>query len=272
MPLPQLPLLIEPKQLEPILNQQGLIVIDLTKTTSYQYGHIPGAVYLEYSSILLNQQNTMGLLPSAEHLTELFSGLGIDADTHVVTYDDEGGGKAARLLWTLEAMGHSRYSLLDGGLHAWANEGHPLTEEIPTATTRRFSAAPSADPIADAEYILSKLDDPKCQLVDARSVAEYQGAKRFAEKAGHIPGAINMDWVLAMDQSNNMRLKSRQELGTLLANFCLDQEKETIVYCHTHHRSSLSYIMLKYMGYKNVKGYPGSWSDWGNRSDTPTAQ
>ncbi len=46
-------------------------------------------------------------------------------------------------------------------------------------------------------------------------------------------------------------------------------DKEVIVYCHSHHRSAHSYIVLKSLGYKNIKGYPGSWSDWGNDPELP---
>ncbi|WP_455219340.1 sulfurtransferase [Kaarinaea lacus] len=46
-------------------------------------------------------------------------------------------------------------------------------------------------------------------------------------------------------------------------------EKTTIVYCQTHHRSALTYIALKHLGFSDIKGYPGSWSEWGNSTDTP---
>jgi len=49
-------------------------------------------------------------------------------------------------------------------------------------------------------------------------------------------------------------------------------EKEVIVYCHTHHRSSHTYIMLKHLGYERVRAYAGSWSEWGNRPDAPLGQ
>jgi thiosulfate/3-mercaptopyruvate sulfurtransferase len=45
-----------------------------------------------------------------------------------------------------------------------------------------------------------------------------------------------------------------------------------ITYCQTHHRSSLTWFVLHLLGYERCKGYPGSWSDWGNRHDTPKTQ
>ena len=34
-----------------------------------------------------------------------------------------------------------------------------------------------------------------------------KGIKKFAERAGHIPGAVNFEWTEAMDQGRNLRLK-----------------------------------------------------------------
>ncbi|HKK13309.1 MAG TPA: rhodanese-like domain-containing protein, partial [Gammaproteobacteria bacterium] len=46
-------------------------------------------------------------------------------------------------------------------------------------------------------------------------------------------------------------------------------DREVITYCQTHHRSAHTYIVLRSLGYPRVKGYPGSWSDWGNRPEAP---
>ena len=106
-------------------------------------------------------------------------------------------------------------------------------------------------------------------LLDARTADEYNGVRRFAERGGHIPGAVHFDWVTGMDPTRNMRMHSAERLLEELAKRGITPDKEVITYCHTHHRSSYSYMMLKILGFKQIKGYPGSWSDWGNRQDTP---
>jgi thiosulfate/3-mercaptopyruvate sulfurtransferase len=126
-------------------------------------------------------------------------------------------------------------------------------------------------PIADADYILSRLNTDELALWDARSLNEYRGIARFAQFAGHIPGAANLDWFEIMDRQHNLRLKSAEELKGILTKLGLSPDKEVVVYCQTHHRSSLAWFALKYLGYPRIKGYPGSWSDWGNRTDTPKA-
>jgi thiosulfate/3-mercaptopyruvate sulfurtransferase len=211
----------------------------------------------------------MGLLPDDATLDRIFSATGINSDTHVVACDDEGGGKAARLMWTLECAGHRHMSLLNGGLHAWANEGHPCDDTPVTPVATEFHATFNDSPVADSTYIRDRLDNPETRLLDVRSPAEYNGTRKYAERAGHIPGAVNCEWTGLMDRQHNLRFKPDAELLDMLSALGITPDKEVIVYCQTHHRSAHSYVVLKHLGFNKVKGYPGSWSDWGNNPDLP---
>jgi thiosulfate/3-mercaptopyruvate sulfurtransferase len=264
-----LPLILHPERLESLLDTEDLLIVDLSKESLYQQVHIPGAVHLDYPKIVANQKPVHGLLPDNDYLADLFAQLGIGNDTWVVAYDDEGGGKAGRLLWTLEALGHEKFSLLDGGLSAWINEGYPRDNRPVALNPASFTPNLNPEVIADAEYIIANLDHPQLVLLDARSPEEFSGSKRYAERGGHIPGAVNWDWTEAMDRERNLHLKPEEELLQALAKLGATPDKEAVVYCHTHHRSSYTYIVLKHLGFQRVRGYPGSWSDWGNRQDTP---
>jgi thiosulfate/3-mercaptopyruvate sulfurtransferase len=264
-----LPLIIEPEILESSLAYDNLLIVDLSKADTYRKMHIPGAVHLEYPRILGAEKPGMGLLPDDATLARVLSSIGIDEHTHVVACDDEGGGRASRLLWTLEVAGHSRYSLLNGGLHAWANEGHPLDDAAVTPGAKTFSVRHNNAACADTAYIIEHLGNPDCCLLDVRSPDEFNGVKRFADRAGHIPGAVNMEWTSAMDPGRNLRLKQAHELTDQLAAIGVTPDREVIVYCQTHHRSAHTYIMLKSLGFERVKGYPGSWSVWGNSMELP---
>ncbi len=264
-----LPLLIEPEALRPRLGENGLLVVDLCKDTTYQQLHIPGAIHLPYAQIVASSHPTHGLLPDADQLEQVFSAYGIGNDIRVVAYDDEGGGNASRLLWTLRAMGHTQHALLNGGLHAWANEGHPFNRDQASVQPATFKATPYPSAVAETEHILQRLGSDDLALWDARSVNEYRGISRFSHYPGHIPGAVNLDWLEVMDRQNNMRLKPESDLRDMLTGLGITPDKEVITYCQTHHRSSLTWFVLNYLGYPQARGYPGSWSDWGNRDETP---
>ncbi len=266
---PALPLVVEPEALEPKLGNEEFFVIDLCKPEIYVQSHIPGSVHVDYSQIVATEKPVMGLLPNPAQLGETLSALGLTRDHHVVAYDDEGGGRAARLLWTLEACGHERLSLLNGGLHAWVAERCPLRPGSDTRPRSTYRADRNEQVIADRVYITGILGNPEVALLDARSADEYRGIKRFAERGGHIPGAVNLDWMQTMDNTRALRFKPAEALRTTLAALAVTPEKEIICYCQSHHRSAHSYIMLRHLGFSRVRGYPGSWSEWGNRTDTP---
>lgn len=263
------PLIIEPEELEKRLGEENLLVVDMSSKANYMQHHIPGAVWLECSSILAHRRPVMGLLPSNLQLGEVLSDIGMTRDTWVVACDDEGGGKASRLLWTLDVLGHPRFSLLDGGMRAWLAEGHPVDDEPVTPTPGDYVARRQEEHIIDKAQLLQYLGNPDVALIDARSPAEFRGDDVRAARGGHIPGAVNLEWTQLMDPQRNMRLKPESELRGMLESLGVTPDKTVVVYCQTHHRSSLTYLVLKWLGYPSIKGYAGAWSEWGNDPDTP---
>jgi thiosulfate/3-mercaptopyruvate sulfurtransferase len=265
-----LPLLVEPAELEAKLGASALLIVDLGRAETYAQVHIPGAVHLDYGLIVAAHAPAMGLVPSAERLSEVLGDIGLTPAHHVVAYDDEGGGRAARLLWTLDVIGHVRYSLLNGGIQAWLEERRKSTTTPARAMPTHYPVTLHETASADAQYILTHLRDSGVVLLDTRTPGEYTGATKRAERAGHIPGAVNFDWVNAMvDPPRNLRLRPKAELEGLFEKLGVTRDKEIIAYCQTHHRSAHTYLVLKHLGYPALRGYPGSWSEWGNRPDTP---
>ncbi len=264
-----LPLIVEPADLEKNLGREQLLLVDLCRPETYAQVHVPGAVHIDYSKIVAARPPAMGVLPDPALLSETFGSIGLTPDSHVVAYDDEGGGRASRLLWTLDAVGHRRYSLLNGGLHAWLNDRHRASIE-PVSTSRSdYIVKYDHSVVADKAYILDRLHDAGVIIVDTRTPAEYRGETKRADRAGHIPGAVNFDWMNAIDQTRSVRLKPTEELRRVLTDLKVTPDKEVITYCQTHHRSAHTYIVLRSLGYPRVRGYPGSWSEWGNSPDTP---
>lgn len=262
-------LILDSEKLEPHLSQKDVLVVDVSSPPSYVQQHIPGAVFLNYEWILRSEPPRMGLLPTPSQIEQVFSALGITADTQVIAYDDEGGGRASRFLWTLDCAGHKHFSLLNGGLPAWSDAGYAVSRDISWPTPATFKYQPNTAIIADRQYILDHLDDKTVAILDARSPQEYAGLKAFAQRAGHIPGAINVEWTETMDQSRHLRLKADQQLRDMFAAKGIVPDKEVITHCQIHHRSAHTYIVLKHLGFEKIKGYPGSWSDWGNDPSTP---
>lgn len=260
--------LLEPEELARHLDDPNLLLVDLCSDTLYASAHIPGAVHVAPRELLSGEPPATGRLPSVKILNALFSRLGLAPDSHVVAYDDEGGGWAGRLLWTLDVIGHHDWSYLNGGMIAWRNEGFPTTSAIPEPKPIQFRCTLHPEPIAEAADILANLGREDFAVWDARSQEEYDGVRVLAQKGGHIPGAIHCEWTTLMDRSRNLRL--RGDAREVLKSLGLTPDKNIITHCQSHHRSAFTWLVGRLLEYPRIKGYHGSWSEWGNLPDTPT--
>jgi thiosulfate/3-mercaptopyruvate sulfurtransferase len=260
---------VEPDQVHTLLGKENLLIIDLGKAETYHQQHVPNAINLNYEHIVHGHLPAPGSLPTIDRLRALFDALGLTPDTQVLVYDDEGNGKACRFIWTLDIIGHENYFLLNGGIHSWVNEGHPVSQESIRPQPGHSSLSVTDSPVADKDYILSVLGNPDHVLVDTRTPAEYKGERGGGLRKGHIPGAINFNWLDAIDRNNNMRFRENSILQAHFDGLGIRKDKEIITYCYTHHRAAHTYAVLKHLGYPRVKGYPGSWSEWGSTPDLP---
>lgn len=264
----QLGLIIEPQELQAALGAPDLLIVDLCQLHVWQQMHVPGAVHVNPGELVCGIPPASGMLPTKGQLQAMLARIGYTPQKHIVVYDDEGGGWAGRFIWTLDVIGHTAYSYLNGGLHAWFREKHPVTAEVVDVTPSSVEITLDRSVIAELDTVMAALKDPHVKIWDARSAEEYAGLKSSSARAGHIPGAVNLDWVDLMDRNRNLRLLPPDVIQQKLDRLGIKPGNAIITHCQTHHRSGLSYLVAKALGYK-VQGYHGSWGEWGNLPDTP---
>ncbi|HIB07126.1 MAG TPA: sulfurtransferase, partial [Gammaproteobacteria bacterium] len=169
------PILITTEELDDQLDNGEVRVVDLSKLEHYASSHIPGATHLDYVTLLDGNKPAPGQLPPGKQLEQLSAALGLSDGCRIIACDDEGSGRAARLVWTLHVMGYPSCSVLDGGMTAWRNEHRRLSVELPVRENTAPTVAMDTSVIATREYILSHLNDDQVILVDARTPEEYIG-------------------------------------------------------------------------------------------------
>jgi thiosulfate/3-mercaptopyruvate sulfurtransferase len=251
-----------------------LVEVDVD-TTAYVQGHIPGAVGWNWQTQL--QDNIRRDLIQKAVFEQLVGESGISNDSTILLYGDNNNWFAAYAFWQLKYYGHQDVRLINGGRKKWVEEKRPLTTETPKITPARYRAsAPDESIRARKEQVsaaLEKLNGSK--LVDVRSVDEFTGKilappglSETAQRAGHIPGAANVPWGQAANEDGTF--KSADALKQLYQSKGIDGGGEVIAYCRIGERSSHTWFALKYLlGYKDVKNYDGSWTEWGNLIGAP---
>ncbi|GAP08491.1 rhodanese-related sulfurtransferase [Anaerolinea thermolimosa] len=241
----------------------------------YETGHIPGAVKVDWFTTLQDPVRRDFL--SQDGFEKLCSSLGIGNETTVVFYGDKNNWFACYAFWLFSYYGHEHLRIMNGGRQKWVKEGRPLTKEVPSYPPTGYQAKPPVREIrAFREDVFAHVSANK-PLVDVRSPQEYTGEllhmpnypQEGAMRGGHIQGAVNIPWSLAVDPETGT-FKPPAELRKLFEEKGIGPDREVIAYCRIGERSSLTWFVLKYLlGYPQVRNYDGSWTEWGNLVGAP---
>lgn len=255
-------------------NRDQVVVVDVRRQPFYLLGHITGAQHVDRAEFLETRHQVNSLVPSVAAFTALLSRLGVTPETTVIAYAEDDNPYAARFVWTLRYHGHKNAYVLDGGYNKWAAEDRD-TSLLPSNKLHRsqYVLAADADCLrarSDADYIYTRLENPGVVVWDTRSPAEFIGTDVRADRGGHIPGAVHLNWSDLQTEVNGVKvLKSEPELVALLQAKGLTPDQEIVAHCQTGIRSSYATLVLLGLGYNQVKNYDGSWIEWANNKALP---
>ena len=250
------------------------LVIDVRRAPLYWLGHIDGAQHVSRDQFLATRNEVESLVPDFADIAALLGSLGASHETPVVVYAEDNNPYAARLVWTLHYHGHSNAFVLDGGYQKWSNEGRAtslLSSAKPEPVTYTITGlAIYPDTRAEADYIRTRIDHPHTLIWDTRRTAEFVGTEVRANRGGHIPGAVHLDWTDLQEEVNGVKvLKNSDEIISLLNSRGLTPDREIVAHCQTGIRSSYATLVLMGLGYQRIKNYDGSWIEWANNPTLP---
>ena len=275
--------LIRPEELQAIAGDPHTRIVDCRFSLldpakglkDYEAGHLPGAVYADLDKDLaapVTDATGRHPLPDAATFVATLEAWGISNDSQVVVYDDASGGLAARLWWMLRWLGHDAVAVLDGGYAAWTAAGLPVETETPAPEQGDFNASPNSEMTIGAEEVADRLASRDGYiLVDARDAARFRGdAEPIDPVAGHVPGALNLPFSLALNDKGQWR--STEELQALWdAQIPPQEDHEWGVMCGSGVTACHLALSARIAGRSEPQLYVGSWSGWLRNPDRPVA-
>src|ERR671910_2418618 len=252
-----------------------IVEVDYIPTTSYILGHIPGAVLFDWKQDIIDSRKRDVI--SKDDLEESLQRIGVNNDTTIIVYGDFKNWFATFAFWVFKYYGFNDVRLINGARKKWFEEDRPISLDVPSYPRGNFKASdPDSSIRVFLPYVRESLNSMDKKLVDVRGPEEYSGkilvppeyASEQPQRGGHIPGAINIPWNLAVNEDGTF--KSADELKKIYAPMDVTQNKEVITYCRIGERSAYTWFVLKYLlGYPNVKNYEGSWAEWGSTVGNP---
>ena len=260
------------------LRDAGVRIIESNEDVLlYETGHLPGAVHIDWQRDL--QDPTIRDYIQPEAFAALCSRKGITPDTTCVFYGDKSNWWSCYALWVFRLFGHEKVKIMNGGRAKWIAEGRPLTREVPQITPVSYSFPSVRRDLEIRAFYADALEQSRVKrpLIDVRSLGEFKGLvthmpeypQEGVLRGGHIPGAHSVPWMLAVKTDGTF--KSAVELRKIYQNdLGLHPDDDIIVYCRIGERSSHTWFVMTYLlGFKKVRNYDGSWTEWGNRIAAP---
>jgi thiosulfate/3-mercaptopyruvate sulfurtransferase len=268
--------LVTVQWVEDNLDTPGVVLIEVDEdTTAYDKGHIRTAIKLDWTTDLQDQVRRDFVDKAG--FEALLSERGVSNDDTVVLYGGNNNWFAAYAFWYFKLYGHRDVKLMDGGRKKWELDSRELTDELPTREKTTYTAT------EQDRSIRAFRDDAVAaigvqNLIDVRSPDEYAGRlmapahlpQEQAQRAGHIPTSLNVPW--SKNANDDGTFKSDEDLRKLYEEVGIDDSKDTIALCRIGERSSLTWFVLQeLLGFKNVKNYDGSWTEYGSLVGVPVA-
>jgi thiosulfate/3-mercaptopyruvate sulfurtransferase len=253
----------------------GVAVVEVdVDAKAYDEGHVPGAIAWNWSTQLCDTVQR-DIIPKAK-LEKLLGDSGIAPETSIVLYGDNNNWFAAWAFWQLKIYGHKDVRIMNGGRKKWLEEGREVSKDKPAPKPAAYHAkAPDFSIRSYLPEVQKALQSKGAALVDVRSPGEFTGEilsppglPETCQRGGHIPGARSIPWGKACNEDGTF--KAPPDLKKLYEGEGVQSDRPVIAYCRIGERSSHTWFVLKYLlGYKDVRNYDGSWTEWGNLVGAP---
>jgi thiosulfate/3-mercaptopyruvate sulfurtransferase len=278
------------------LDEPSVVVVDMrwredgSGPRHYREGHIPGAVFIDWSTDLVEPDDPVAFtLAGPERFRRVMEAGGIGDATLAVAYADEHGSGPFRLWLGARRYGHSNVRVLDGGFARWVDEGRPVSTDRATPRAASWTPRPGEPLLATAADVAAAEHDPHVVVLDSRPPEQFRGASVWFEsgavpadadgiartprgdlRAGRVPWAVNVP--VASVYRDDGTLRSEDELRSLFADAGVRADSRVITYCGVAISASGLAFALRRAGVEDVAVYEASWEEWGRDPARPVAR
>ena len=256
------------------LGASNLVVINATipKVTgagvSINEGQIPTTRFFDLKNKFSDVTATFPTtFPSEEQFTKSAQELGINADSAIVIYDDQGIYSSPRAWWLFKAFGHDNVAVLDGGFPAW-KKANLKVEEMHDHKFEKgdFKAKYHPELMKFFADMKKNVQNKDYLVIDARSEARFKCLEpepRSGLRMGTIPNSINIPFENLLV---NDCFKNKEDLLAIF-NRVAKKEDQITFSCGSGITACVLALGAELAGFKNLSVYDGSWTEWGSLVD-----
>ncbi len=123
----------------------------------------------------------------------------------------------------------------------------------------------SEQPLVETEWLAEHLSDTNLRLVDARWRGDGSGREVYL--AGHIPGAVHLDWQCDLSWTDERGVRDLllppDQFAEVMGAAGIGDETLVIAYAETDHSGAARlWWALRYYGHDQMAVLNGGWTKW----------
>ncbi|MFC5195195.1 sulfurtransferase [Bizionia hallyeonensis] len=202
--------------------------------------------------------------PTLEQFQHEAQQLGIQQNSTLVVYDDNGIYSSARVWWLFKAFGFHNVSVLNGGLPAWKTAGFEVLNNYESVKSiGDFQAEKPQNHMVFFDDMQQNVQLNQRLVVDARSELRFESLvrePRVGLRRGSIPSSVNIPYESLLDSGI---MKSESELRTIFSKIAKPHDALTFS-CGSGITACVLALGAELAGYHNLVIYDGSWTEWGS--------
>jgi thiosulfate/3-mercaptopyruvate sulfurtransferase len=250
-------------------HRDEVAVLDARPRELFREERVYGAYHVPFEAVTTNSETDAGRVPDAAALADAFATAGLSPDDDVVVYGGSVGSRVSRLVFALSYLGHrGDLTVLNGGFRAWSGRvgvGNRAPEPA------EYEPEPAERLVVTKEWLAERVgsfNDGGPGLVDVRVPEAYLGAPGSAElvagndRQGHLPGAVAVNWI---GNVSGQYLTDPARLSRLYGSEAgLPRDGPTVVYGQAAVDPTNTWLVLRALGFSDVRLYEGGFREWAN--------
>ena len=237
--------------------------------TDYNKAHIPNTAFLDLQNDLSNNDSPYNFtLPNTNELAEGFKRLGIGEPYHIILYARNGIQWATRIWFMLYSLGYENVSILNGGFNEWERLGLQTERKSNYFDRAEFQVEIKSEIFVGKEKVLAAINNASSILLNALTEDIHIGNNSRYGRPGRIPSSLNIPFH-DLIEADTGKLKPPKEAIQIFSDKGITSDYEIVNYCGGGIAATLNAFILHQMGFKKLKIYDNSMSEWAMNENLP---
>ncbi len=235
-------------------------ILDLRIQDKFEKGHIAGSIHIDSELFIKRNEEGVNIVPDKGVIISALRERGVNNDDTLILVDDVFNLNCSIAVWVFHYYSFYNVKLLDGALSKWEKENRHLTTEVAFYPPGNIDFTVENPSICiTKDEILMNIYSEDCTFVDNRS--DY--AIEYDQQGGIIPGARQFFYLDIFEEyPDYFMLKDLESIHKELHDKEITEDKAIILYCESAPQSALVYLVMKELGYPDVRLYLAGYEEW----------